>query len=80
MITLTKAPEPGPAPALRAGMSYRPATVAHHNGEPVHPGRYVIEGVRRWAAASPEVCPDVDGSEWLTDELLVCPTCGLDCT
>ncbi|MEV7177877.1 hypothetical protein [Kitasatospora sp. NPDC093679] len=82
----TAAELPAPISVLPAGLTFRMVEVLTHPSSfyPVHPGRYVVEGVGPWDAASPEVCTDLSNKGvWLSDgvnEVLVCPGCGLDCT
>ncbi|MGV9267758.1 hypothetical protein ACWDRR_24205 [Kitasatospora sp. NPDC003701] len=77
---------PAPLRELPAGLSYRAERVAHHglHREYVVPGRFVvlIGGESPWATARPEECLDTSGQGvWIADyEVLVCLSCGLDCT
>ncbi|MFG2847468.1 hypothetical protein ACGF12_30510 [Kitasatospora sp. NPDC048296] len=77
---------PAPLQELPAGLSYRMEPVTGHGPyrEFVHPGRYVvlIDGQSPWATARPEECLDTTGQGvWIADDaVLVCLSCGLDCT
>lgn len=58
---------------------YQERQIAHHHGEYVHHTRRVVVG--DWPAVGPETCLNESLSgAWITDELLICPGCGLDCT
>ena len=78
---------PAPIQELPAGLSYRMERVTGHGSGDyrtfVAPGRYVVlvDGESPWATARPEECLDTsDRGVWLADEVLVCLSCGLDCT
>ena len=62
------------------GIAYRDRRVCHHGGDYVYPGRRAVDG--DWLYPSPEVCTDESGKGvWLGGgQVLVCPSCGLDCT
>ncbi|GAA1578718.1 hypothetical protein GCM10009827_120290 [Dactylosporangium maewongense] len=67
------------------GLRYRDGSVAHHRGEYVAPGRRVVTGT--WRYPSPKVCrDDRTTGAWIgppdqpAEQVLVCVSCGLDCT
>ncbi|WP_158892663.1 hypothetical protein [Amycolatopsis anabasis] len=66
------------------GYSYDSRFVACHGPyrEYVYPGRRVVKiPGREWPAAMPEACTDTSNrGEWLNDDILICPGCGVDCT
>lgn len=64
---------------------YRPEPVTHHGGTYVAAGRRTVAG--DWRCARPELCDDdAPFGVWIgpaglpEDHVLVCPSCGLDCT
>ncbi|WP_033339571.1 hypothetical protein [Catenuloplanes japonicus] len=72
--------------AIQCGpVPYRDEFVVHHGGAYVVPGRRAVAG--EWLYPCPEQCQD-DGllGIWIgpDDEperqVLICPSCGLDCT
>ncbi len=48
--------------------------------EAVEPGRYVLLVPGRPWAARPERCTHTGPGEWIGDQVLVCPGCGVDGT
>ncbi|MFJ9523747.1 hypothetical protein ACIRPK_36690 [Kitasatospora sp. NPDC101801] len=78
---------PEPLQELPAGLSYRMEAVTGHGSgayrTPVNRGRYVVlvDGESPWATRRPEDCLDTsDRGVWLGGAVLVCLSCGLDCT
>ncbi|MEV7123971.1 hypothetical protein [Kitasatospora griseola] len=77
---------PAPVQELPSGLSYRRERITGHGPgdrrEFVAPGRYVVlvEGESPWATERPEVCLNTTGGGVWLGEVLVCLSCGLDCT
>jgi hypothetical protein len=73
------------SPAAPVGRAWTDKAPTRHgaddNATAVFPGRRVLSG--HWTH-TPETCPDNLPGEWLPtegdDAVLICPSCGLDCT
>jgi hypothetical protein len=70
---------------ITAALTFRPEPVAHHHGLRVESWRRVVAGP--WAYPSPQTCRDFSSSGlWIgphddeDQQVLVCFSCGLDCT
>lgn len=77
-------PDPAEAPSPYA---HRDEPVTYHGLDPLERTaaapwrRVVLVPGRTWPCARPEECVDYSGTgEWVAGTVLVCPSCGLDCT
>ncbi|WP_432983178.1 hypothetical protein [Dactylosporangium sp. CA-233914] len=68
-----------------AAITYCETPVAHHGGQYVAPWRRAVAGA--WHHPSPEVCDDdrpygvwIGAPDRPDEQVLVCVSCGLDCT